>query len=215
MIVYIDLPKNLKKKFEQAFEYSGWFISTPEEANLIVAKKPHPYKPSVVVGKCRLNPPDNVIDIIPEDIDQIALELRLRLYAVYLQTGDFESILEEEFMKSRRYTLPLSVVIFKVMENDPKSIRKILSVVNLHSRRSDKSFRISEDEIMAILPGTDREGAEIFVKRVTRRYTKEYIKENVLKKPDFVFGIGSLEEWMISAEDLLSSAEFDLLRKIR
>ncbi len=215
MMAYVDLSDELGEKLKNVLEEAGWFVSSEDEANLVFSKEPHPYKPTVIVGECGANIPDNVIDIIPLDFDEKVLKIRLKLYSVYLQSGDFETVLDEEFMKSRRYTLPLSVVIFRVLEKESSSMRKLVSVLNVRSRKSDKSFRISEDEIVVVLPGTDREGAEVFVKRVVRKYTKEYVRENVFKKPDFVYGIGSIQDWMISAEDLLSSAEFDLLQKLR
>jgi len=205
-----------KEIIQDVFEKREWIVSQNDyDADLIVSKRPHTYKPTVIVGKLRVNIPENVIDIIRSKPDSISLELRIKLYESYLQNNNFEAYLKEEFLKSKRYTLPLSLIIIKVYEDDPKLVRKLFYMISIVSRFTDKAYRISEDEVAIVLPGTDREGAEIFVSRLSRKAIKEYLKEKVLKKPDFIYGIGCVEDWMKSEEDLLSSSEYDLLSKLR
>ncbi len=215
MIVNIQ-DVNYKEVIQDAFEKREWIISQNEfDADLIVSKKPHTYKPTVIVGRLRVNIPENVVDIIKTKPDPTSLSLRIKLYESYLQNNNFEAYLKEEFLKSKRYTLPLSLVIIKVYENDPELIKKLYYIISLISRFTDKAYRISEDEVGVILPGTDRDGAEIFINRLSRKIIKEYLKEKVLKKPDFIYGIGSIEDWMKSEEDLISSCEYDLLNRLR
>ncbi|MCD6450172.1 MAG: hypothetical protein J7L34_06680 [Thermotogaceae bacterium] len=215
MIVNIQ-DVNYKDVIQDTFEKREWIVSQSDyDADLIVAKNPHNYKPTVIVGRLKGDFPVNVIDVIRSKPHPITLELRIRLYEAYLQSNNFEAYLKEEFLKSRRYTLPLSLVIIRIYENDPLLIKEFYYAFSTVSRSTDKAFRISEGEFAVVLPGTGREGAEIFIRRFSKKITKEYIKERVLKKPDFIYGIGTLEDWMKSEEDLISSSEYDLLSKLR
>jgi len=207
---------NYREIIQNAFERREWIISQNDyDADLIVARKPHTYKPTVVVGRLRVNIPDNVIDMISSKPNPVSLDLRIKLYESYLQSNNFESYLKEEFLKSKRYTLPLSLIIIKAYESDPEFIKKLCYMIPLISRLTDKAYRISEDEVAVVLPGTDREGAEVFIKRLSRKVIKKYLKERALRKPNFIYGIGSIEDWMKSEEDLISSSEYDLLSKLR
>lgn len=215
MIVHVDLPPRQKRRFEKMLMDLLVPVSSAEVASLIFSKTPHPYKPTVIVGKVEGEIPDNVIDVISPGIDKEILKLKLRLYEVFIQSGDYMEILDEEFSKAKRNTMPLSVVLFKVLDEDVDAIRILLASANASSRKSDKIFNLGEGEILAILPGTDKEGAETFARRLSRRFVRNYTREKVTKKPSCVYGIAEIEDWMVLGEDLLSSAEYDLIGKLR
>ncbi len=216
MIVCVQTGKGWTKKIRKVFENNGWIIvENPEEADLVISEEAHLYKPTIVVGKVEEDLMENVIDVLsPKDCERY-IKIRLKLYQAYLTTGGFEDYLEEEFSKAVRYTLPLSLVIFKITEKDNKTLEKLIVTAKRYSRISDKFFKLSDDEVVMVLPGTDEDGANVFVKRLIRRWHREYLKETITKKPSFIYGIASIEDWMLSAEDLLASAEYDLLKKIR
>ena len=216
MIIHVDLPQRTKKKFERLLKKLSIPVSSEEEAAVIFSTKPHTYKPTVIVGKLEEDElPENVIDIIDTKVDEKTLKLKLRLYETYIQVGGFNEVLEEEFMKSKRNTMPLSVVVFKIIDRDMDAVRLIVSSLNASSRKSDKTFNLGEGEIVIVLPGTDKNGAKVFVKRLERRFIRKYLKEKVLKKPEYVYGISTVEDWMITGEDLVSAAEYEVLRKLR
>ncbi len=215
MIVHVDLPQRTKRKFERLLKNLSIPVSSEEEAALIFSDKPHTYKPTVIVGKLEDDVPENVIDVIDSRIDEKIMKLKVRLYEMYLQVGGFSEVLEEEFMKAKRNTMPLSLVVFKVMDGDMDAVRMLITSLNASSRKSDKAFNLGEGEIVIILPGTDKNGARVFVKRLERRFIRKYLKEKVLKKPDYVYGISSMEDWMVTGEDLVSAAEYEALKKIR
>jgi len=217
MTVYIDTTR-YSRKLKNILEKIGWIVTEEEnEADVVVSDSAHKFKPTIILGTPKCDEiPDNVLDVIsPRDVNEKILRIKSKLYEMFLNIGNFEEFLEEEFAKAKRYTLPLSLVVIKVLDEDKNSIKKLLKTVRLYSRRSDKIFRLSEDELAIVLLGTDLEGTKVFLKRLSKRWTREYMKDSILKKPDFIYGISTTEEWMKSAEDLLSSAEFDLMGKIR
>ncbi len=215
MIVHVDLPQRTKKKFERMLNNLSIPVSSEEEAVIVFSRKPHTYKLTVIVGRLDDEVPENVIDVIDSKIDEKTLRLKVRLYETYIQSGGFNGVLEEEFMKAKRNTMPLSLVVFKVVDQDMDAIRMLVSSLNIASRKSDKVFNLGEGEIVIILPGTDRNGAGVFVKRLERRFIRKYLKEKVLKKPSYVCGIATMEDWMVVGEDLVSAAEYEILRKLR
>jgi hypothetical protein len=215
MIVHLNLPIRQKRRFEKLLRELLVPTSSEEEADLVFSNVPHPFKYTVIVGKLEDNVKDTVIDVINPGIDKDVLKLKLKLYEVYTQTGDYMEIVDEEFSKARRNTMPLSVVIFKVMDEDLEAIRSLIVSMSLFSRRSDKFFNLGEGEILVLLPGTDKEGAELFVRRLNRRFVREYLKKRIVKKPSYAYGIAEMENWMVLGEDLLSAAEYDLLKKLR
>ena len=215
MIVHIDLPQRTRKRFERLLKKLSIPVSSEEEAAMVFSDRPHSYKPTVIVGKYDGDVPENVIDVIDSKIDEKTLKLKVRLYEVYLQVGGFSEVLEEEFMKAKRNTMPLSLVVFKVIDRDMDAVRMLIASLNASSRKSDKVFNLGEGEIVIILPGTDKNGARVFVKRLERRFIRKYLKEKVLKKPDYVYGISTVEDWMVTGEDLVSAAEYEALKKLR
>ncbi len=217
MIVHVDLSPRYKKKFEKLLESLMIPVSSEDEAVLVFSNRPHVYKPTVLVGKLQNEGEigDNIIDVIDPRIDKKTLQLKVRLYEIFLQTGGFYEALEEEFLKAKRNTMPLSIVIFRILDKDIDAVRTLLTSLNISSRKSDKTFNLGEGEVVIILPGTDKSGAEVFAKRLERRFVRKYLKEKILKKPEYVHGIAELEDWMITGEDLISAAEYETLRKIR
>ncbi len=215
MIVHLDLGPKLKKRFEAMLKELSVPVSSEEEAVLVFSKKPHPYKPTVIIGKVEDGITDNVIDILETNVNLEKLRLKMKLYEAFLQSGDYSEVLDDEFVKARRNTMPLSVVLFKILDDDIDALKALLSSLSISSRRSDKAFNLGEGEILVILPGTDKDGAEVFVRRLERRFVRRYIREKVLKKPSYTYAVAELEDWMITGEDLLSSAEYELLKKIR
>ena len=215
MIVHVDLPPRQKKRFEKMLKNLLVPVSSAEVASLIFSSSPHPYKPTVIVGNPEGEMPDNVVDVINSRVNKEILKLKLRLYEIFIQSGDYMEILDEEFSKAKRNTMPLSVVIFKILDGDVDAVRILLFSANASSRKSDKIFNLGEGEILAILPGTDKEGAETFARRLSRRFIRSYTREKVTKKPTCVYGIAEIEDWMVLGEDLLSSAEYDLIKKLR
>ncbi len=210
----VDLKGKLKDRMKKYFERAGWLYSDSEKVDVVISDKPHPLLPTILVGGSKNGDlVDNVLDVLSGQESEDVIKIRVKLYESFLNSGNYESILEEEFARSKRYSVPLSVVIFRILDDDKDAVRCLMSVVKEYGRLSDKMFRVEDGDILVVLVGTDLSGAEVFVRRIKRRYTREYLKRKILKEPDFLWGIGTLEDWMISSDDLLASAEYDLIRK--
>jgi diguanylate cyclase (GGDEF)-like protein len=89
----------------------------------------------------------------------------------------FDGDLEEELLRSRRFTQPLTVVAFDLDHfkriNDTWGhargdvvLQSFARTLQHLSRRVDKVARIGGEEFVALLPTTDAEGARIFAEKV-------------------------------------------------
>ncbi len=208
----VDLKGEVAKRIRDSLERAGWIHSDSGWVDVIVSHEPHPLVPTILVGNDE-DVYENVLDVLRGDESPETMKLRVKLYESYLKSGDYEIMLEEEFTRSKRYSIPLSLAVFRLMDTDTDALRCLMKVIREHARKSDKMFRVSDEDVVVVLIGTDIEGAEVFMRRIRRRYSREYLKKSVLKEPDFLWGIATLEDWMISSEDLLASLEFDLLRR--
>ncbi len=215
MRYHVDLDGRVGKRLERTLEKLGWVRAPRNRCDVIFSKKPDPMVPTVLVTREDPEITDTVIDVIRGNEPEDVLKLKLRLYETFLNIGDYMDYLEEEFIKSKRYSLPLSVVLFRVLDEREDSFTCLMGALKEYARQTDKVFRIGDFDVLVVLNGTDIEGADVFVKRIAKRYVRDFLKKNVLKEPDFVYGVAEAEDWMVSAEDLISSAEYDLLSKMR
>jgi len=199
---------------KRAFEEAGFVpVRRKENAFVVVSEKPDIIRDTVLVSNdAPKELPSNVIDVLNPDISYELLVRRARLILSYLYRprGIFDE-LEDEFMKAKRYSFPLSIVIILSFESR-EDVEDVFGLLRRISRATDTMGFLGNNEILVILPGTDKKGAQIYVRRLKKRLIRF---GNWTKIPNMMFGIAEVEDWMESAEDLIAAAEFSLVSRKR
>ena len=213
MIFRVIVEGEIGERLKDVFQRAGWIHSDSGDVDLVISRKPDPLVRTVLIDGGDIT--DNVIDVLRGDETPEELILKAKLYEAYLNSGDIESLLEEEFVRSKRYSIPLSVVIFRILDSDTDVMRCLFKSIRDYGRISDKVYRVSDSDVLVVLVGTDESGIDVFVRRIKRRFKREYLKLKVLKIPDVYYAKATLEDWMLSGEDLLASAEYDLVKNSR
>jgi hypothetical protein len=151
--------------------------------------------------------PEGVLDVIDPRLPDFLLRKKFEMVKVYLKfPSGILSYLEDEFEKSKRYGFPLSV-IYLFFEDDGTA-RRVYEILRELLRSSDRFDFLKRNEIMIVLPGTSKEGAERLLKRLKRKF----LRLDWTKQPILEYGIAQVEDWMETLEDLLASLESSLRR---
>ena len=135
----------------------------------------------------------------------------------------FESFLEEEISKTKRYKAPLTLVIFGVdhfrkINNENGSLIgnfiliELADVVKQRIRTSDMLFRWNGDEFLVIVPHTDINGGKIMVEKIEEDIAK-FNFNTIGKTLSCSFGISEydpeldLHDFVMKVEDSLHEAK--------
>ncbi len=113
------------------------------------------------------------VEHMPEMATIVKLSITDTLTKAYNRLA-FESFLEEEVNKTKRYKTPLTLVIFGIdyfrkINNEHGSLIgnfvliELADLVKKEIRTTDMLFRWNGDEFLVIVPHTDVEGAEIMI----------------------------------------------------
>ena len=137
-----------------------------------------------------------------------------------LNRGVMERVLEREFQRSKRYHIDLTLLFldlddFKSIndthghDNGDKALCHTANCLNTLKRDSDIVARFAGDEFVVILPSTNKDQAESYIKRV-----KQFLADAPLYAGDTAFyvklshGLSSVFEKGIDAsENLLKTAD--------
>jgi len=199
-------------ELKRAFEEAGFvLVRRKENAFVIVSEKPDIMKDTVLLrSNMPENIPTNVIDVLDPEAPYDILVRRARLILSYLYRprGIFDE-LEDEFMKAKRYDFPLSIVVILSFESR-EDMEDVFGLLKRISRATDTMGFLGNNEILVILPGTDKRGAQIYVGRLRKRLIRF---GNWTRIPNMMFGIAEVEDWMESAEDLMAAAEYSLVSR--
>ena len=199
-------------ELKRAFEEAGFMpVKRKENAFVIVSEKPDVMRDTVLLlSNTPKDIPANVIDVLdpkaPYDI--LVRRARLILSYLYRPRGIFDE-LEDEFMKAKRYDFPLSIVVILSFESG-ENVEDVFGLLKRISRTTDVMGFLGNNEILVILPGTDKRGAQIYVARLRKRLIRF---GNWTRIPNMIFGIAEVEDWMESAEDLIAAAEYSLVSR--
>jgi len=199
-------------ELKRAFEEAGFvLVRRKENAFVIVSEKPDIMKDTVLLlSNTPKDIPTNVIDVLDPEApyDLLVRKARLILSYLYRPRGIFDE-LEDEFMKAKRYDFPLSIVVILSFESR-EDMEDVFGLLKRISRATDTMGFLGNNEILVILPGTDKRGAQIYVARLRKRLIRF---GNWTRIPNMMFGIAEVEDWMESAEDLIAAAEYSLVSR--
>jgi len=199
-------------ELKRAFEEAGFvLVRRKENAFVIVSEKPDIMKDTVLLlSNTPKDIPTNVIDVLDPEApyDLLVRKARLILSYLYRPRGIFDE-LEDEFMKAKRYDFPLSIVVILSFESR-EDMEDVFGLLKRISRATDTMGFLGNNEILVILPGTDKRGAQIYVGRLRKRLIRF---GNWTRIPNMMFGIAEVEDWMESAEDLIAAAEYSLVSR--
>jgi len=201
-------------ELKRAFEEAGFvLVRRKENAFVIVSEKPDIMKDTVLLrSNMPENIPTNVIDVLDPEAPYDILVRRARLILSYLyRPRGISDELEDEFMKAKRYDFPLSIVVILSFESR-EDMEDVFGLLKRISRATDTMGFLGNNEILVILPGTDKRGAQIYVGRLRKRLIRF---GNWTRIPNMMFGIAEVEDWMESAEDLIAAAEYSLVSRKR
>ena len=211
MTVFFEAGSN---ELKRAFEEAGFvLVRRKENAFVIVSEKPDIMKDTVLLlSNTPKDIPTNVIDVLDPEApyDLLVRKARLILSYLYRPRGIFDE-LEDEFMKAKRYDFPLSIVVILSFESR-EDMEDVFGLLKRISRATDTMGFLGNNEILVILPGTDKRGAQIYVGRLRKRLIRF---GNWTRIPNMMFGIAEVEDWMESAEDLIAAAEYSLVSRKR
>jgi len=199
-------------ELKRAFEEAGFvLVRRKENAFVIVSEKPDIMKDTVLLrSNMPENIPTNVIDVLDPEAPYDILVRRARLILSYLyRPRGISDELEDEFMKAKRYDFPLSIVVILSFESR-EDMEDVFGLLKRISRATDTMGFLGNNEILVILPGTDKRGAQIYVGRLRKRLIRF---GNWTRIPNMMFGIAEVEDWMESAEDLIAAAEYSLVSR--
>ena len=209
MTVFFEAGSN---ELKRAFEEAGFvLVRRKENAFVIVSEKPDIMKDTVLLrSNMPENIPTNVIDVLDPEApyDLLVRKARLILSYLYRPRGIFDE-LEDEFMKAKRYDFPLSIVVILSFESR-EDMEDVFGLLKRISRATDTMGFLGNNEILVILPGTDKRGAQIYVGRLRKRLIRF---GNWTRIPNMMFGIAEVEDWMESAEDMIAAAEYSLVSR--
>lgn len=209
MTVFFEAGSN---ELKRAFEEAGFvLVRRKENAFVIVSEKPDIMKDTVLLlSNTPKDIPTNVIDVLDPEApyDLLVRKARLILSYLYRPRGIFDE-LEDEFMKAKRYDFPLSIVVILSFESR-EDMEDVFGLLKRISRATDTMGFLGNNEILVILPGTDKRGAQIYVGRLRKRLIRF---GNWTRIPNMMFGIAEVEDWMESAEDLIAAAEYSLVSR--
>ena len=209
MTVFFETGSN---ELKRAFEEAGFvLVRRKENAFVIVSEKPDIMKDTVLLlSNTPKDIPTNVIDVLDPEApyDLLVRKARLILSYLYRPRGIFDE-LEDEFMKAKRYDFPLSIVVILSFESR-EDMEDVFGLLKRISRATDTMGFLGNNEILVILPGTDKRGAQIYVGRLRKRLIRF---GNWTRIPNMMFGIAEVEDWMESAEDLIAAAEYSLVSR--
>lgn len=211
MTVFFEAGSN---ELKRAFEEAGFvLVRRKENAFVIVSEKPDIMKDTVLLrSNMPENIPTNVIDVLDPEAPYDILVRRARLILSYLyRPRGISDELEDEFMKAKRYDFPLSIVVILSFESR-EDMEDVFGLLKRISRATDTMGFLGNNEILVILPGTDKRGAQIYVGRLRKRLIRF---GNWTRIPNMMFGIAEVEDWMESAEDLIAAAEYSLVSRKR
>jgi len=199
-------------ELKRAFEEAGFvLVRRKENAFVIVSEKPDIMKDTVLLlSNTPKDIPTNVIDVLDPEApyDLLVRKARLILSYLYRPRGIFDE-LEDEFMKAKRYDFPLSIVVILSFESR-EDMEDVFGLLKRISRATDTMGFLGNNEILVILPGTDKRGAQIYVGRLRKRLIRF---GNWTRIPNMMFGIAEVEDWMESAEDMIAAAEYSLVSR--
>lgn len=119
------------------------------------------------------------IEHMPQMATIIKLSITDTLTKAYNRLA-FESFLEEEISKTKRYKAPLTLVIFGIdyfrkINHDHGSLIgnfiliELADLVKKEIRTADMLFRWNGDEFLIIVPHTDKEGANIMIGKLKEK----------------------------------------------
>ncbi len=130
-----------------------------------------------------------------------------------------EREIAKEFARSRRYNVPLSVMVLKVDPGEKKiflrraaeelfeglmeryAINRLMRVLDRELRRTDLVLdRTRDNEIVLVLPETDSGGTDVLAERV-----RQLVKERL--GIDIAAGYASFPDEALTFDDLLQQAE--------
>ncbi len=209
MTVFFEAGSN---ELKRAFEEAGFvLVRRKENAFVIVSEKPDIMKDTVLLlSNTPKDIPTNVIDVLDPEApyDLLVRKARLILSYLYRPRGIFDE-LEDEFMKAKRYDFPLSIVVILSFESR-EDMEDVFGLLKRISRATDTMGFLGNNEILVILPGTDKRGAQIYVGRLRKRLIRF---GNWTRIPNMMFGIAEVEDWMESAEDMIAAAEYSLVSR--
>ena len=209
MTVFFEAGSN---ELKRAFEEAGFvLVRRKENAFVIVSEKPDIMKDTVLLlSNTPKDIPTNVIDVLDPEAPYGLLVRKARLILSYLYRprGIFDE-LEDEFMKAKRYDFPLSIVVILSFESR-EDMEDVFGLLKRISRATDTMGFLGNNEILVILPGTDKRGAQIYVGRLRKRLIRF---GNWTRIPNMMFSIAEVEDWMESAEDLIAAAEYSLVSR--
>ena len=209
MTVFFEAGSN---ELKRAFEEAGFvLVRRKENAFVIVSEKPDIMKDTVLLlSNTPKDIPTNVIDVLDPEAPYDLLVRRARLILSYLyRPRGISDELEDEFMKAKRYDFPLSIVVILSFESR-EDMEDVFGLLKRISRATDTMGFLGNNEILVILPGTDKRGAQIYVGRLRKRLIRF---GNWTRIPNMMFGIAEVEDWMESAEDLIAAAEYSLVSR--
>ena len=190
--------EELKRRLERIVLRKGFLLNN--SADLVFSDDPRVVAERLVLVSKRVPEPlpDNVVDVIDPDLPDQLLERRIEMLKLYvLFPAGILSFLEEEFEKSKRYGIPLSVVHLHL--EDSRYARIVAAELSRMLRSTDKFDLLNDTEILIVLPGTSKEGAERFFKRLRRKL----LRLDWTRQPLYDHAIVQVEPWMESTEDLL------------
>ncbi|MFH2059020.1 MAG: sensor domain-containing diguanylate cyclase [Pseudomonadota bacterium] len=137
-----------------------------------------------------------------------------------LNRGVMEKILEREFLRSKRYHIDLTTIFldlddFKSIndtyghDNGDLALCHTADCLNRLKRDSDIVARFAGDEFVVILPSTNKEQAETYIKRVKQELAnKPLFANNTTFNVKLSYGLSSVfEKGMGSSAILLKAAD--------
>ncbi|PLV56607.1 diguanylate cyclase [Thermotoga sp. SG1] len=208
MKVRIELEdETLRRRLEKIVQEAGFLIN--EAADLIVTDKTkNNEKQTVLIARSLPDEiPENVLDVIDPDLPDFLLRKSFEMIKTYLKfPRGILSYLEEEFEKAKRYDFPLSAIY--LFFEDEKTAERVYESIQEILRSSDRIDFVRKNELMIVLPGTAKEGAERLLKRLKRKL----LRLDWTKQTFFEYGIAQVEDWMETVDDLFASLEISMRR---
>ncbi|ABQ46473.1 putative diguanylate cyclase [Thermotoga petrophila RKU-1] len=208
MKVKIDLEdEKLRERIVKIVQEVGFLINESSDVIITDNLKEQDRWMILVSENVPENIPEGVLDVIDPRLPDFLLRKKFEMVKVYLKfPSGILSYLEDEFEKSKRYGFPLSV-IYLFFEDDGTA-RRVYEILRELLRSSDRFDFLKRNEIMIVLPGTSKEGAERLLKRLKRKF----LRLDWTKQPMLEYGVAQVEDWMETVEDLLASLESSLRR---